>query len=58
MTVRDDGIGFDPLLEREEHYGLHIMRERTETAGGEFFLDSAPGRGTGITVSLPEDYPT
>ncbi|MDT4947001.1 MAG: hypothetical protein QOH14_3734, partial [Pseudonocardiales bacterium] len=30
------------------------MRERIELSGGRWNLDSTPGRGTRITVSLPD----
>jgi signal transduction histidine kinase len=29
------------------------MRERAELLGGELFIDSAPGKGTRITVRIP-----
>jgi signal transduction histidine kinase len=35
------------------HFGLIGMRERVAAAGGEFLVDSRPGRGTHIHVSLP-----
>jgi signal transduction histidine kinase len=50
LTIRDDGIGFDPRIEREGHFGLHIMRERASAAGAELFLDSGLGEGTQITT--------
>jgi signal transduction histidine kinase len=53
LTVKDNGLGFDVLLERESHYGLHIMRERATAAGGELFIDSAEGQGCSILLVLP-----
>jgi signal transduction histidine kinase len=32
---------------------MNIMRERAESIGGEFYLYSAPGKGTEVTVFLP-----
>lgn len=53
-TVADEGRGFDPArLPRGAHYGLATMRERAELVGGCVAIDSAPGRGTTITVELP-----
>jgi signal transduction histidine kinase len=57
LTIRDDGVGFDPAeaarLLREGHFGLAGMRERVEmTSGGRWHLDSQPGRGTTIHVHL------
>jgi signal transduction histidine kinase len=54
ITMRDDGRGFDiEEATRPGHYGLLGMRERVRLAGGTFVIDSAPERGTRITVRLP-----
>ena len=54
ITVRDDGRGFNvEAATQPGHYGLLGMRERARLAGGTFVIDSAPERGTGITVRLP-----
>jgi signal transduction histidine kinase len=52
VRVRDDGNGFDPHVETSG-FGLLGMRERVELLGGELQLDSAPGRGTTVTASIP-----
>jgi signal transduction histidine kinase len=52
LSVRDDGRGFDPRA-KATGFGLHIMGERAELLGGTLEIDSAPGRGTQITVDLP-----
>lgn len=56
VTVRDDGAGFNPeRLGRAElpRFGLATLRERAESIGGTLHLDSAPGRGTRVTVEIP-----
>jgi signal transduction histidine kinase len=54
LTVEDDGRGFDPsAVDEESHFGLQLMRERVELAGGIFRLDSCPGDGTRVIVRLP-----
>lgn len=56
ITVRDDGAGFNPYeLGRSEfpRFGLATMRERAESLGGTFQLDSTPGTGTRVTIELP-----
>ena len=54
LTVRDDGIGFDPTKDREgPSLGLAGMRERVELASGKIDVRSAPGQGTEITVWVP-----
>jgi signal transduction histidine kinase len=58
LVLRDDGIGFDPALQRENpRLGLASMRERVQLLGGELDIESAPGQGTTILawVSLKED---
>ena len=54
VTVRDDGVGFDPSAQRHSVYGLMGMRYRVEAEGGSLVLESAPGRGTLIRVRLPQ----
>lgn len=52
LSVKDDGAGFDPQA-REAGFGLSGMRERALLLGGEFMLDSSPGRGAEIRARLP-----
>ncbi len=52
LTVRDDGMGFDPTSIPEGHYGLDIMRERAEAVGADFELDSNPGGGSILTLTI------
>lgn len=57
ITVRDDGKGFDPAVVAEDggsHVGIGIMRERAHRIGARLEVDSAPGRGTCVTLSLHE----
>ena len=42
-TVRDDGVGFATL---ERRSGLRNLRERAESVGGSFEIESTPGEGT------------
>jgi two-component system sensor histidine kinase UhpB len=58
LNIRDDGVGFDaarilktPLHQR--HLGLDGMRERVEILGGTLHVESQPGHGTCVAVSLP-----
>jgi signal transduction histidine kinase len=53
-SLEDDGTGFDlGSTEGGSHYGLRIMRERIEKLGGRFVIDTAPGKGTRISMSIP-----
>jgi len=56
MTVRDDGCGFDPTLKRsvnDRHFGLLGMDERVLKLRGTLDIESAPGTGTTIRITLP-----
>jgi signal transduction histidine kinase len=55
VEVTDPGPGFDPAVVQgsEAHLGLVSMRERAESLGGQFNIDSAPGRGTRAIATLP-----
>jgi signal transduction histidine kinase len=55
LRIEDDGCGFDTRdgLERASGFGLLSMRERAELAGGVIEIDSAPGRGTTVSVFIP-----
>jgi len=55
ITVQDEGPGFNPHLIDQEMSGLGLngLRERIDSTGGEFRIDSAPGRGTRLIMRLP-----
>ena len=54
LDVHDDGVGIEPGA-RPGGLGLGLrgMRERVERLGGSVAIESAPGEGTTIGVSLP-----
>ncbi|MBZ0295534.1 MAG: sensor histidine kinase [Anaerolineae bacterium] len=54
-TVTDDGFGFDPsTLNAEDHFGLRGMQERVEVFGGSLSIQSQPGGGTTIQLTIHE----
>jgi signal transduction histidine kinase len=53
LSVRDNGRGFEPGVEHAGSFGIVGMAERARLAGGSLDVDSAPRRGTVITVRLP-----
>ncbi len=57
LVIADDGIGFDPTgrleVEGNHGWGLLIMRERVETIGGQFKIESSPNLGARIIVEVP-----
>lgn len=52
VVVRDDGRGFDES-EPSKGFGLLGMRERATLVGGALSIDSSPGEGTAVHLSLP-----
>jgi signal transduction histidine kinase len=50
--VRDNGTGFDPTVSYSGS-GLKHIRDRVFELGGTVNIDSAPGTGTTITVTVP-----
>jgi signal transduction histidine kinase len=55
--INDDGLGFDPSAE-QTGFGLHSMVDRAAALGGESTVESQPGQGTVVTVSVPIDSST
>jgi PAS domain S-box-containing protein len=58
ISVRDDGIGFDPTdVDRSRYesggFGLFSIRERLEPMGGKMNLTSELGQGTQVTLVGP-----
>ncbi len=53
-TIEDDGAGFEPKCARHTPgIGLASMRERVQFVKGEFSIQSEPGQGTVIDLSVP-----
>ena len=58
LSVQDDGTGFDPeevtqLESMQEHFGLSGMSERVKLLGGSLCIQSEPGAGTIIDITIP-----
>jgi signal transduction histidine kinase len=58
LEVHDDGCGFDPrkalaTARKQSGWGLLGIQERTWLLGGQYEIDSAPGKGTRIRVEVP-----
>ncbi|MGQ9500495.1 MAG: GAF domain-containing sensor histidine kinase [Anaerolineae bacterium] len=62
VTVRDTGQGMaeppERLIGRDGHLGLISMHERARAWGGRLMLESQPGRGTTVRVSIPVNQPS
>jgi signal transduction histidine kinase len=54
IIIEDNGIGFNPdIASSSNRLGLLGMRERTELLGGEFDIESQPGKGTTLFIRIP-----
>ena len=58
LELADDGRGFDTAATAEGgHHGVANMRSRARTLGAQFEIESVPGGGTRIIVTLPRRAP-
>ena len=54
MAIKDNGVGMYPGDRRKaRRFGLIGVQERITMLGGELAIDSAPGRGTVLTIRIP-----
>jgi signal transduction histidine kinase len=56
VVISDDGIGFTQSGRSRTvfpQFGLSTMRERAESIGGTFSVETTPGAGTVVTVGIP-----
>ena len=57
LDVQDNGNGIDPAIfvsgEKPGHWGLIGMRERAKQISAKFSIESSPGSGTRVTLSIP-----
>ena len=56
IAITDDGCGFDPAAVREG-YGLPGLRNRASAYGGRATVESKPGAGTTVRVTVPVTVP-
>jgi NarL family two-component system sensor histidine kinase YdfH len=54
IQIQDNGQGFETNSDIPAgHYGLLGLRERARLAGGQLVVDSEPGVGTTLSMTLP-----
>jgi len=58
LTFTDDGKGFERGEVVSQGMGMRNMRSRAQVLGGDFALETSPGKGTLIRVGLPIDTST
>ncbi len=54
MQIKDNGVGFNLKDAKNGGIGLSTMAERAELLGGTFKIETYKGKGTTITVEVPE----
>jgi signal transduction histidine kinase len=55
LSIEDDGKGYDKKKARGNRtLGILGMKERTLMMGGEYEINSSPGKGTTVLVAIPE----
>lgn len=55
IIIADDGVGFDPQVRPRAGrptWGLLTMRERAEAVDGQLSIDTAPGQGTRVIITI------
>lgn len=56
LSIKDNGNGFsipdDGQLLKNAHFGLMGMQERADLIGAQFSINTAPGKGTTITIEV------
>ena len=58
MVICDDGVGFEPAdAQHKGGFGIAGMKERAQRIGGELQIESAPGKGTQVSVRVPGNSP-
>lgn len=53
LTITDDGQGFDPNQSSPGRFGLIGLNERVKLLGGSLQLETEPGTGTRVEVTIP-----
>ncbi|MBM3152621.1 MAG: sensor histidine kinase [Chloroflexi bacterium] len=54
LSVEDNGNGFDAeAAHKDGALGLNLIKERVEMSGGSFTVDSMPGKGARISLTVP-----
>ncbi len=63
ITIEDDGIGFSAAgagqrFGRRGTFGFFTIRQQLNQIGGDFVVESEPGRGTRASVQVPLENPS
>lgn len=53
LEIADNGSGFDLSAQRQKSFGLTGIRERVMLLKGNFLIESMPGQGTSLHITVP-----
>jgi two-component system, NarL family, nitrate/nitrite sensor histidine kinase NarX len=56
LSVEDDGVGIPEVPEKQNHYGLAILRERSRNLNGELSIKRLHPKGTGVYFNFLPKY--
>ena len=56
MSIIDDGVGMSGSVDKTQHHGLIIMKERAHNIGGEFIVTDNQPQGTIVTVRFAPNF--
>jgi len=56
VEIEDNGNGFDISVSNDSRNGLRNLRQRFADLGGRFELQSLPGKGTHVTMTIPLNH--
>jgi two-component system nitrate/nitrite sensor histidine kinase NarQ len=54
VSVKDNGIGFEQIDKKINHYGMSIMEERAFRLGGTIVFNSSPNQGCEVFLQYPK----
>lgn len=57
LSIEDNGSGFDPQkrLDSTRHFGIYSLENRAKSIDAELTIDSKPGEGTRISITIPKE---
>jgi signal transduction histidine kinase len=55
LHLEDDGKGFDINAVAHKGIGLSNIKKRAEIIGGKYTLESGLGKGTKLTIEIPNN---
>ena len=53
LSIHDNGKGFEVNADRPDNNGIRIMRYRAESVGGNLEVESIPGDGSNVVLTIP-----